>query len=312
MHRSIGRVIVVGSILWFSRLAWSQDDPQVPAQPAAKDQLAALIARQNTVADQYNAILRGIKQQPDLVTLEAEVTAAQQAVAAAEANDQELREARAAQQAAVKSLRVVVEQKLAEHPAGGKALAQRKTLRDEQAGHQWAEALAQFQLDSPLSPLNRALADDRELVELQAKLVAAVPAERATLQATLQQRRREKVAEREDGKMLLAMIEIARNAAAKLTPAIASEDERLATLRRELEAVESAGMAKTQAAVDRALGKERLQQLRAAHGAAIDKYNVLVKEKLAADPQADRLKGEYDQLAQQVRELRAATKKPAK
>ena len=53
-----------------------------------------------------------------------------------------------------------------------------------------------------------------------------------------------------------------------------------------------------------------MKQLRAAYAAAIEKYNARVKELVAADPDAERLKVEYEKLGQQVRDLRKAATTP--
>lgn len=311
----MNRPILLVTTAWLAvgptLFGWSQDKPPAADdKPAANVDLAANIAQQNAVADQYNMILRGIKSLADVAALEAEMTSAQKAVTESEAGDPELTEARGAQRAAAIALRSLVEQKLAVHPEGAKALSQLKTLRDERAALLWDAALAQFRIDSPLSPIDRALADDAELAGLQAKVQSASPTDRPAVQAALQARRQKKIAAREDGKSLLTEIEAARGAADKLAQTIVGVEERLAPLRKQIESDESAGLVEAQAAVNRALDKESLKQLRATHAAAIEKYNARVKELVAADPDAGRLKVEYEKLGQQVRDLRKAATKP--
>ena len=213
--------LAVGTTLF----AWSQDKPPAgDEKPAAKLDVAAVIARQNAVADQYNMILRGIKGLADVAALEVEMTAAQKAVAESEAGDPDLTEARGAQRAAATALRSLVEQKLAVHPEGAKAVSQLKTLRDERAALLWDAALAQFRIDSPLSPISRALADDAELAGLQAQIQSTSLSDRPAAQAALQARRQKKIAEREDAQSLLTEIEAARGAADKLAQTIVGVD----------------------------------------------------------------------------------------
>ncbi len=311
MNRSILFVTTAWLTVGPNLFGWSQDKPPAgDEKPAANVDVAANIAQQNSVAEQYNVILRGIKGRADVAALEAEMTAAQKAVAESEAADPDLTEARGAQRAAATALRSLVEQQLAVHPEGAKALSQLKTLRDERAALLWDAALAQFRIDSPLSPISRALADDVELVELQAKVQSASPTDRPAAQAAVQARRQKKIAEREDGKSLLAEVEAARGAADKLAQTIVVVEERLAPLRKQMESAESTGLVEAQAAVNRALDREHLKQLRATHAAAIEKYNARVKALIAADPDAERLKVEYEKLGQQVRDLRKAVTKP--
>ncbi len=246
-----------------------------------------------------------------MAALEKELAEIKQALAKAEAGDPDLSQARGAQRAAIKARQALIEQKIGANPDGAKALAQLKKLRAEQAALQWDAALAQFQLDSPLSPLNRALAGDDELAELQAKVKAAVAEDRAEAQAAYQKRRQEKIAEIEAGKALLAEVEEASASADKLSQTIVHVEERLAPIRKEVEESTGADVAEAQAAVASALGKGSLKELRQRQAATIEKYNTRVKELIAADESALKFKAEHEALGKQIRALKQAAAKPA-
>ena len=306
-----------------SLLAWSQDDPPAESTPAVEpdeatppektegtNELAAMIAKQNAVADEYNAILQGIKKQEDVAAIEKELAEIKTALTKAEAGDPDLAEARGAQRAAIKARQALIEQKIGEHPEGGKAQSQLKKLRAEQATLEWEAAVAQFQLDSPLSPVSRALAGDDELAELQAKAKAAPAEERVEALAAFQKRRLEKIAELEAGKLLLAEVEEASAAADRLSQTIVLVEERLAPIRKTIEESTSADVAEAQAAVNSALGKGSLKELRERQAATIEKYNARVNELIAADANAGKLKSEHESLGKKIRELKKAATKP--
>jgi chromosome segregation ATPase len=333
MHLWFLQIVSVLLVAAGAALGWSQDEPpavepkppaeveqpadddppasaEKPADPA-KAEIAALIAQQNALADEYNAILRGIKQQEDVAALEQELAEIKQALAKAEAGDPDLAEARGAQRAAIKARQKLIEQKISEHPEGGKALAQLKRLQAEKAAFQWDAALAQFQLDSPLSPINRALAGDDELAELQASIKAAATEDRLAAQAAYQKRRKEKIAALEEGQTLLAELEEATASADKLLQTIVLVEERLAPIRKQIEESTSADVAEAQAAVNSALEKGSIKELRERQTATIEKYNARVKELIAADPKADTLKAEYEALGKQIRDMKKEAAKPA-
>lgn len=304
-------------------LAWSQEEPPAatppaaepaettpPEKTAAEKELAALVAKQNAAADEYNAILQGIKKQEDVAAIEKELAEIKTALAKAEAGDPDLADARGAQRAAIKARLALIELKISEHPEGGKAQSQLKKLKAEQLALQWEAALAQFQLDSPLSPVSRMLAADEELAELQAKAKAAPSEERADALAAHQKRRLEKIAEIEEGKQLLAAAEEANASADKLSQTIVLVEERLAPIRKAIEESTSADVSEANAAVNSALGKGSLKELRERQAATIEKYNARVNELIAADANAGRLKSEHEALGKKIRELKKAGAKP--
>lgn len=281
------------------------NDDAPPAQDAQK-QIDELIAQQNKLADQYNAILREIRKNEQLVALDKAIAAGRAKLAAAEADNSELTAARDAEQQVREEVKKAVQQKLKEDSDGAKLLARVDEMQAKRAEQQWQAALAQFQLDSPLSPVNRALADDEELAAVKARLDAATIEERTEAKAEYDALRAAKLAELDEGQRLLAVIEDSTDAAERLSESIVAVEQRLIPIRKEIEQIESKRIAAAREKIAAALNSDAIVTLRKQLNEQITQYNTRIKELTADSAEATRLKAEYDAVRAKVAELRAA------
>lgn len=275
---------------------------------SVEEQIAALIEKQNALADQYNAIVRRIKQNEELQALDKDIAAAEKQLAEAEAADEDLLAARRAEEKAASEAKKAVEEMIAEHPEGGKLQAQLETLREQRDELRWQVELARFQIDHPLSPVGRALKGDADLAELKRRANAAPRSERAEAMATLLKRRHEKAAELPQGRELVTQVEQATAALEKLQQTIVAVEQRLSPIREKIEADQQGALEKARQAVADARQSGRLKELADARTKAIKEYNAKVKQLIAADPDAAGLRAEYEALGRQVRQLRQKKK----
>jgi hypothetical protein len=294
---------ILGCVSLIALLALAALAQEAPPAEAEKD-LAALIEEQNALADQYNAIIRQIKESEEIAKLDETITLAEKSLSDAEAADEAVIAARRQLTAAQADVQAAVEAKLADHAEAGGLQQKIAKAHGEMVEHQWQIALAQFALDHPLSPVGRALASDKELKDAKLLMEKAAAEDKAAAKTALEELRRAKIAALQPGKELLATIDEATAAADRLQQSIVALEERLLPIRREIEAAEKQALADAQAAVETALAAEPLKKLRLARNDAIKAYNAAVNKAIAADPQAGELRKQYEAIAAKVKELR--------
>ena len=109
-----------------------KQDPPAVDNPSEIDQL---VQQQNKLADDYNAILRKIKQGDELVALDKAVAQAKGLLAKAEGDNDALTAARRAEQDAKQAVRQAVEEKLKEHPVGAQLVQRLHELQLKHRQH---------------------------------------------------------------------------------------------------------------------------------------------------------------------------------
>ncbi len=289
--------------------AAAQAQPAESNDPAAnkelKEQLAAIITKQNAVIDEHNAIIRAIKKREELVKLDEAIAAVQKELAAAEADNADLTAARDAEQQVRDAVKLAIEEKLREHPEGGKLLEQVTSLNAKRIEQQWQVQLARFQLEHPLSPVSRALAGDEALAKFKRMIKESQSQEEtAVAEAAYDALLAKKIAETEEGQRLQAMIEDASAAALRLQESAVAIEQRLLPIRRAIEKEEAGRIAEARKDVESALNSDRIKELRQQVNDSIAAYNARVKELIAANEDATRLRKEYDELGAQIKKLK--------
>jgi len=282
---------------------------QAPAEGRANEvqkQIEQLVEQQNKLADQYNAILRKLKQDETLVALDEAIAAAKAKLAKAEADNAALAAARAAEKDARKAVEQAVEEKLKAHPEAGRLLDDIAQLQTKRAEHLWQIELAKFQLEHPLSPVNRALASDKELSAAKAKLDAATISERSDAKAAYDELRKQKLEELAEAQRLQAIIEDSTAAAARARQSLIAVEERLAPIRKQIERVESKRIEEARAKVADALNSEKIVELRQDVNDRVTEYNTRIEKLIAENEEAVRLKAEYDRVRAKIKALRAS------
>jgi hypothetical protein len=278
----------------------AQDD--APADTTAE--LSGLIEQQNALADQYNAIIRTIKEREAIVALDDAITAANTALKKAEDADEGVAAARKNRAVVQVDAAAAVDKALADHAEAGEIREKIATIRDQMLDGQWQIALARFSLEHALSPVGRALASDQELADAKRAINAASGQDKAAARTAFEKLRGEKIATLEAGQALLAQIDEATAAGDRLQQSLVALEERLSPIRKEIEASQQQAIDEAQSALETALAAEPLKKLRLARNDAVMAYNKAVNEAVAADPQAGDLKKQYEAIAAKVKELR--------
>ena len=296
---SLGCFLVAPSIAFAQESEDTADDNQ--------EQIELLVEQQNKLADEYNAILRKIKEDERLTELNKTIAAARAELAKAEAGNQALSAARRKEQDVRDAVRLAVEEKLKEHAEGGQLLARIEELKLKRADHLWQIELAQFQLNHALSPVNRALAGDKELATAKALLDAAGIEDRSDAKAAYDELREKKLEDIVEAQRLFAVIEDSAAAAQRLLESTVAVEERLTPIRKQIERIESKRIEAARAEVAAALNTDDIVELRKAVNEAVTQYNELITKLVAEDEEAVRLKAEYDKVRAEIKDLRAAS-----
>ena len=281
------------------------DEESEPSGSDVEKQVASLIEKQNELADRYNTILRKLKQHDDLVAIDKTITDAKKRLAQAEADNDALTDARVAEQAAREAVKTAVEEKLAEHPEGRQLLEQLEQLHQKRADSLWEIELAEFQLTHPLSPVNRALADDPDLSAAKAKLDVANIEDRSDAKAVYDALRADKLDDLVEAQRHLAAIEDGTSASQRLQESIVAVEERLSPIRKQIERVESKRVEDAREKVAAALNSDAIVALRKEVNDAVTQYNERITKLVAENEEAVRLKEEYDGVVAKIKELRA-------
>ena len=294
-------------IVWLTSCAIAQSDEGSPESAIVDKQIEVLIEQQNKLADDYNKILREIKQNEELVALNTSIAAAKARLSKAEAENKDLAIARQGEQEAREAVAEAVEQKLKEHGEGAQLLRRLEYLNDKRAEMRWQVAHAQFQMNHALSPINRTLAADAELAAAKAKMDAAGIDERSEAKAAYDLLRSEKLDEIVEAQRLLATIDDAGDAAQRAQESIVAVEERLAPIRKQIERIESKRIEAARDKVAEALNSEAIVSLRKEVNSAVTQYNELITKLVAGNEDAVRLKAEYDEVRAKIKELKASS-----
>lgn len=288
-------------------------DPSRADEPADIDaQIEVLRAEREKVTEAYNTAIRDLRQSEELRQLDTAIDEAERAFREAQRSNTALDEARAAEAEAQAEFRRVVAERLAEHVEAKALMDEIAVLRDQINDHTYQVALARFQLDHEFSPVNRALGADPELIGLRERAETAAEADRAALVRELTQLREQKRAELDIAKPLLATVDESGAEVDRLVRVLRPLETKLTGIRSVIEKEEQGRLTDAREAVTQAMDAERLNELRAAHTAAVEAYNQRVDEMLA-DPELTALKARHEELGNQIRDLqrqRDAVPKP--
>jgi hypothetical protein len=297
------------TMAWLGAATLAQDgDPPLDAEALLlKQQISEAIQKQNAAVDAYNAALARVKTSAELTRLDQAADAALKVYNEAKTKTAD-KVGPEAERLAAARLRILVEGKLAAHADAKEGVARMRQIQKEQAAHEWQIVLARLQLDHPLSPINRALADDGELSALAVRVESASRSELDAAQAALDKAREEKLANSKESQQLHKDIDQADMAIEKLNREAAAIEVRLAPLRRAIEAAETARLQAEQPAASDVADEAKLDELHRVYEDAVEAYNTRAKEFIATDADAARWRKEYDDWAAKVNELRKRQK----